>query len=100
MSRARFVAEARREFIAEVTYFEHQQPGLGSHFSASVENAIARALAFPDAGIPATRNTRRVFLKDFPFAIVYRPDSEGIIIFALAHHSRRPGYWQSRVHDR
>jgi hypothetical protein len=44
--------------------------------------------------------TRRVFLKDFPYAVVYRPASDGIIVFALAHRSRRPGYWLLRVQDR
>lgn len=100
MKRARFVAAARREFLAEVLYHNAQEPGLGGRFAAAVEDATARALAFPLAGSPATRETRRVFLRDFPFAVVYRPDADGITIFALAHHSRRPGYWQSRVQDR
>lgn len=92
--RARFVAAARREFLAEVVYYNQEEP------AAAVEDATARALAFPFAGSPATKNTRRVLLKKFPFAVVYRPDAEGITVFALAHHSRRPGYWQSRVQDR
>ena len=100
MKRVRFGAAARREFLAEVVYYNKEEPGLGARFAAAVEDATARALAFPLAGAPASRNTRRVFLKDFPFAVVYRPDAEGITIFALAHHSRRPGYWQSRVQDR
>jgi toxin ParE1/3/4 len=100
VKRARFVAAARREFLAEVVYYNQEEPGLGARFAAAVEDATARALAFPDAGAPATKNTRRAFLKDFPFAVVYRPDADGITIFALAHHSRRPGYWQSRVQDR
>ena len=100
MKRARFVAAARREFLAEVVYYNKEEPGLGARFAAAVEDATARSLAFPLAGAPASKNTRRVFLKDFPFAVVYRPDADGIIIFALAHHSRRPGYWQSRVQDR
>jgi len=100
VKRARFVAAARREFLAEVVYYDKEEPGLGARFAAAVENATARASAFPLAGSPATKNTRRVFLKDFPFAVVYRPDTGGIIIFALAHHSRQPGYWQSRVQDR
>ena len=65
-----------------------------------IVSATVRALAYPQAGTPATNDTRRVFLKDFPFAVVYRPDTDGITIFALAHHSRRPGYWRSRVKDR
>ena len=100
MKRARFVAAARREFLAEVVYYNNKEPELGGRFAAAVEEATARALAYPQAGTPATKDTRRVFLNDFPFAVVYRPDPEGITIFALAHHSRRPGYWQSRVRGR
>jgi len=100
VNRARFVAAARREFLAQVIYYNEEQPGLGGRFAAAVEEAVIRALAFPLAGSPATRNTRRVFVKDFPFAVVYRPHADGITVFALAHHSRRPGHWQLRVQER
>jgi len=59
-----------------------------------------RALAFPHAGSPAAANTRRVFLQGFPLSIVYREGPAGIVVFAVAHQSRRPGYWESRVQDR
>ncbi|MGH8480777.1 MAG: type II toxin-antitoxin system RelE/ParE family toxin [Gammaproteobacteria bacterium] len=84
MKRARFVAAARREFLAEVIYYNNEQPGLGSRFAEAVEEATARALAFPLAGSPASKNTRRVFLKDFPFSVVYRPAKDGVVVFALA----------------
>jgi len=100
VKRAKFVAAARREFLFEVVYYNKEESGLGARFSAAVEDATARALAFPLAGAPASKNTRRVFVQNFPFSVVYRPDADGIIIFALAHHSRRPEYWQSRVQDR
>jgi hypothetical protein len=48
--------------------------GLGSRFLASVADASSRALAYPLTGMPASKNIRLVFLKDFPFALVYRPD--------------------------
>ena len=97
MKRVLFVADARREFLAAVVYYNSEEAGLGARFTQAVEDAAARALAFPRAGSPSTKSTRRVFLVDFPFAIVYRPDADGIVIFAVAHHSRRPGYWQARV---
>ena len=100
MKRARFIAPARREFLAEVAHYNGQESGLGARFAAAVEEATARAVAFPLAGSPASKNTRRMFVKDFPFAVVYRPDENGIVVFALAHHSRRPEYWQSRVQER
>lgn len=69
-------------------------------FAEAVEEAALRASEFPSAGSPATKSTRRVQLKEFPFALVYRSDSEGIVIFAVAHHARKPGYWVSRLPDR
>jgi len=50
VKRARFVAAARREFLAEVVYYNKEEPGLGVRFAAAVEDATARALAFPRAG--------------------------------------------------
>ena len=100
MNRARFIAPARRELLLAVAYYSDKQPGLGPRFIAAVEEATARAVAFPHTGSPVSRQVRRLFLKDFPYTLVYRPDAEGVVAFAVAHHSRRPEYWRSRVQDR
>lgn len=100
MNRVRFVEPARLELLAEVGYYHRVEAGLGSKFLEAVEDATARALAYPLAGTTAQNRTRRVFLRDFPFALVYRSDEQGITIYALAHHARRPGYWRSRTDDR
>ena len=54
MSRARFVAAARLEFLAEVIYYSEVEGGLGARFAAAVEEAAARAVAFPQSGSPLT----------------------------------------------
>lgn len=100
MSRARFIAAARLEFLAEVIYYSEAEAGLGARFAAAVEEAAARAVAFPQSGSPYRSDTRRVLVKDFPFSLIYRPDPDGIVIFAVAHHARRPYYWRSRVRAR
>ena len=100
MTRAQFVEPARFEVLAEVAYYHRVKEGLGTKFLEAVEDATARALAYPLAGSPAQLKTRRVFLRHFPFALIYRSDEQGITIYALAHHSRRPGYWRSRTDDR
>jgi toxin ParE1/3/4 len=97
VKRARFADPARRELLAEVAYYEAKEPGLGGRFLAAIEEATARALTYPLTGTPASERTRRMFLKDFPFALVYRPDDMGLVVFAVAHHARRPGYWRSRI---
>ena len=100
MKRARFIAAARLEFLAEVIYHNEAKPGLGARFTAAVEEAAARALAFPQSGSPSRANTRRVIVKGFRFFLVYRLEPDGIVIFAIAHHSRRPFYWRSRTRAR
>ena len=47
MRRARFIAAARLEFLAEVAYYDEAQSGLGQRFASAVEEATARALVFP-----------------------------------------------------
>ncbi len=74
MTRVRFVEPARLEVLAEVGYYHRFEAGLGAKFLEALEDAIARALAYPLAGSPAQNRTRRVFLRDFPFALVYRSD--------------------------
>ncbi len=100
MKRARFVAEARQEFLAEVAYYNEAQPGLGDRFTKAVEEATTRALTFPLSGTPSASNTRRVFLKGFPFSLFYRQEGEGIVVFAASHNSRKPCYWVGRTRDR
>ena len=85
MNHARFIAAARLEFLAEVIYYSEAQAGLGTRFTAAVEEATARALAFPLSGSPYRSNTRRVLVNGFPFSIIYRPEADGIVVLAVAH---------------
>jgi toxin ParE1/3/4 len=55
-------------------------------------------LQFPEAA-PQWRNRpdrRFAVLDRFPFAVPYQIKREEIVILALAHTSRRPGYWSRR----
>jgi toxin ParE1/3/4 len=100
VSRARFIAAAREEFLAEVAYYSGTQPDLGRRFAEAVQQSTVRALAFPLAGSRSFVDTRFVVVRGFPFSIFYRPEQDGIVIFAVAHHARKPGYWRPRVSDR
>lgn len=97
MSGVRFIAEARLEFLTEVAYYKNIETNLGLHFSMAVEAAVARALAFPLSGSPAVAGTRRILLYGFPFALFYLYDGNSIVVLAVAHTSRKPNYWGSRV---
>jgi plasmid stabilization system protein ParE len=94
---ARFVSEARAELFAQADHYDSKRPGLGGRFIAEVEKAVDFAARFPEAGSPWLHGTRRVFTRRFPFAVVYRSSSDGILILAVAHARRRPDYWRGRT---
>lgn len=83
--------------MAEVAYYNAAQTGLGLRFAVAVEVATARALTFPLSGTPAAADTRRMIVRGFPYSVFYRPQEDGIVVFAVAHHARRPSYWASRT---
>ena len=97
MRRVRFLAEARDEFIAEVAWYEKAQSGLGGRFRKAVEESTSIATAFPLAGSPCVAATRRVMVKGFPFSVVYRSEDTGLVVIAVAHFRREPGYWRNRA---
>lgn len=92
-----FLPAAREEFPAAAHHYEAAAPGLGHDFIAAVEGAVARIAAFPEHGSPHLMGTRRLVLRRFPFSVVCHLEPEAVLVVAVAHHSRRPGYWRDRV---
>jgi plasmid stabilization system protein ParE len=99
VSRAQFTSPARREYLTEIAYYTSIEPSLGARFAESVEAAVARAVAFPRAGSPSASDTRQLLVQGFPFSLVYREETGGIVILAIAHLARLPEYWQPRVQE-
>ena len=96
MKPVRVLEEAQEEFLEQVTYYEEREKGLGERFRQAVEAATALASAHPKLGSPWKLRTRRVFPKGFKFAVVYRVEPAELVVFAIAHFSRRPTYWRRR----
>lgn len=96
MRPVRFLEEAQDEFLEQISYYEERQKGLGNRFREAIEAATALASAHPKLGSPWKLSTRRVFPKGFSFSIVYRIESDELVVFAIAHFKRRPTYWRRR----
>jgi hypothetical protein len=41
--------------------------------------------------------TRRCLLRRFPYGLIYALDQDDILILAVAHTRREPGYWRDRL---
>lgn len=86
------------EIDHEVDHYESCGGGLGYELEDEIDAVLEMILQFPRAA-PQWRDRpdRRVAALDrFPFTPVYQIKAEEIVILALAHTSRRPGYWARR----
>ena len=89
---------AREEFAAAVRWYEEQRPGLGGEFFDAVVHATSLIQAQPEIGASSPdHRTRRVLVQRFPYQVVYRVSADEIVIVAIAHLKRQPGYWKRRA---
>ena len=65
-------------------------------FADELEHTLHLLRKFPEMGTPGTQGTRVLPLRSFPYSLVYRIHTPLIRVIAIAHHSRRPGYWAGR----
>lgn len=95
---ARIHRLALAEIDHEVDYYESRHVGLGAELEDEIEAAFELILRFPEAApLSTNRADRRVMaLARFPFTMPYQIAGDEIVILALAHTSRRPGYWSRR----
>jgi len=91
-----FHPDAETELAEAALFYESRMSGLGRFFAAEVERTIALVREYPEAGPAVGPKRRHVLVARFPYSIVYRHDPDAIVIVAVAHQRRRPGYWRRR----
>ena len=93
----RFDPEALAEYEEAARYYAARRPGLDLRFIASIEAAIALICEAPERWrVFAGHDVRRGFARVFPYRILYNVEPDHVLILAVAHYSREPGYWRRR----
>jgi toxin ParE1/3/4 len=92
--------DARFELQESVTFYRNRGgEGLAQRFKQHVNAAFKAILKNPERFPPAPELTgvQKFRLKHFPFAVLYIRRPDYLWIVAVAHGSRKPGYWKYRV---
>jgi toxin ParE1/3/4 len=94
----RTAESASDEFREAVRWYEARRAGLGGEFFDAVAATLSLIETNPAIGttISADGHTRRALVTKFPYQVVHRLRSSGIVVVAIAHLKRRPGYWKNR----
>lgn len=92
-----FHPEALYEFQESAIFYSSQQPGLGDRFIAAVQSAVDHIVSSPEAWRVIDGDVRRFLTKVFPYAVLYTIEGDYILIVAVMHCHREPGYWHHRI---
>lgn len=81
--------------------YDAARPGLGDEFrlevQAYVEWAATRELPGTASGSRHGHKLRRLLLHRFPYALIFELRRDECVVWAVAHTSRRPGFWRRRI---
>jgi len=95
-SRRRTTRSGRRRGLVR------RNTGRGEQLVAAVAATVERLAVVPGAsalvpGVVGRGEVRRALVAGFPYWLVFDMFDERLVIIALAHHSRDPTFWVSRL---
>lgn len=93
-----FHPSAEAEHLEAIAFYESRQYGLGTEYLAEFERVLDVVSQEPTRyRIERKPNIRCVYLRRFPFKIIFRDVDATVQILAVAHKRRRPEYWLERL---
>lgn len=97
--RVRVLHRAEVDLFEAVRYYEHCRHGLGLEFQDEVDATLAKIGESPARfgtyeGKHLRREYRRALVERFPYVVFYQIRGEEILVVAVAHTRREPGYWE------
>lgn len=101
MTQLRIAPEAEEELTAAAEWYEGRRAGLGVELLAVIDRAFEAIVAAPLAHATwrEDRPYRKKVVDRFPYVILFTVENDTVVIIAVAHARRQPGYWISRSHD-
>lgn len=95
--RVAFHEEALAEFREAALYYARRNPILANRFVEAVEDAIRRIIEAPTSWRMIDEDVRRCLTRVFPFGVLYTTEPDHVLIVAIMHCGREPGYWKART---
>jgi len=95
--RYEFHPEALEEYDEAALWYAEREPALALRFIEAVEDAIGRILEAPTRWRGIEEDVRRCLTRVFPYGVLYTIEPDFVLIVAVMHCSREPGYWKQRL---
>jgi plasmid stabilization system protein ParE len=92
----KFHGEATAELEEALDWYAVRSPDAERAFAAAIDPSLASLIAAPQRFAEVTPGFRAVRVEKFPYQLIYRVLGETVVVVAVAHLKRRPGYWKRR----
>lgn len=89
--------EAEQEMLEAAFYYQSKASGLGVDYLSEIERAVEGISESPYTWPILEGELRRRLVRRFPFGVIYRIDPDEIVVIAVAHLCKKPGYWKKRI---
>jgi len=93
----RLLESAQAELDDAIAWYASQAPGLGDAFLIETLKTLKLIEQYPKAWHPLTQQIRRCRLRRFPYSVIYAQEGSDLLVLAVAHQHRKPGYWRARL---
>lgn len=93
----RFHPEARIDLRDGARWYRERNVVLAAEFRAAVNDAVRAIAQSPQRWPVYPHGAHRLVLQRFPYSVIYLDDPDEVVIVAVAHGKRRPGYWKGRI---
>lgn len=92
-----FHPDAEQEYLTSLEWYRERSLTAALNFEEEFQRAITQIEEAPERWPRYFRVCKRFVLHQYPFSIVYRAFPSRVVVLAVAHGHRRPGYWKNRL---
>jgi plasmid stabilization system protein ParE len=89
-------ADAEDEYQDAIWWYRERNFPAAEQFVRAVQLGLEKIEESPERWPIYMAGFRKYKIYEFPYSIVYRIELSRVLVLAVAHGSRKPGYWKRR----
>lgn len=87
---------ARLDYDESFDWYAARSDTAAKRFAGAVKATLGLIADDPQRFVAVDSRHRECLVSRFPFRNVYRVVADRVVVVAIAHAKRRPGYWRGR----
>lgn len=87
---------ADAEALEAYEWYAQRDSMAAEGFRSELRDAMDRIAEKPELAPPFEGDVRRSLLNGYPYGVLYEVGPDAVMVIAIMHLRREPGYWRSR----